>query len=163
MTFRIGSGFDVHSFCDGDGLWLGGHFIQAGYSLKGHSDADVLLHALTDAILGALGEADIGSFFPDSSAENKGRPSSEFLAFALEKASEQKMKLGNIDLTLIGEKPRISHYRQELLYSLANLTGLPANAIGLKATTTEKLGFTGRGEGLAAQASVLLVADSPMQ
>lgn len=156
MRMRIGNGFDVHVYTTGQGLWLGGYFVEAPYALKGHSDADVLLHALTDAILGALGEGDIGTHFPDTDPRNKGRASSDFLALALETMKAHQLRLENIDITIIGQKPRLSEFRGEISKSLMSLTGLPSDAIGLKATTTEGLGFTGRGEGLAVQASVLL-------
>ena len=165
MKCRIGNGFDVHRYCPGNGLWLGGCFIEADYSLKGHSDADVLLHALADALFGALGEPDIGFHFPDTDAKNAGRASSEFIEFALEKVRARKFAIANIDITLIGEKPKVSVHREGIVKSLAAMLSIDTGCVGLKATTTEGLGFTGRGEGLAAQAVVLLswsgAVDSP--
>lgn len=147
-----GSGYDVHRFTRGDGVWLCGVKIPAEYTLLGHSDADAGLHALTDAILGALAEGDIGDHFPPSDPQWKDASSDRFLVFALEKIQHRGGQLHHIDLTLICEKPKIKPHREAMRMRLSELTGLPLTRISVKATTTEKLGFTGREEGLAAQA-----------
>jgi len=147
-----GSGFDVHRFTEGDVLWLCGVPIECGYSLLGHSDADAGLHALTDAILGALADGDIGDHFPPSDPKWKGASSDKFLLFALGKATERGGALQHVDVTLICEKPKIKPHRDAMRKKIAELCGLPLTRVSIKATTTEKLGFTGRNEGLAAQA-----------
>ncbi|MCY4309932.1 MAG: bifunctional 2-C-methyl-D-erythritol 4-phosphate cytidylyltransferase/2-C-methyl-D-erythritol 2,4-cyclodiphosphate synthase [Rhodospirillaceae bacterium] len=152
----IGSGFDVHAFEDGDHVTLCGERIAHSHALKGHSDADVALHALTDAILGALAAGDIGQHFPDSDPQWRGVASDVFLQRALDLVAERKGRLINLDLTLICERPRLQVHRDAMIRNLAALTGLTTRRIGLKATTTEKLGFTGRGEGIAVQAVVSL-------
>jgi len=158
----IGSGFDVHAFEDGDHVTLCGERIAHSQALKGHSDADVALHALTDAILGALAEGDIGQHFPDSDPQWRGSPSDVFLRHALDLVAARNGRLINVDLTIICERPRLQAHREAMIRNLAALTGLPNQRIGLKATTTEKLGFTGRGEGIAAQAVVSVsVPDAP--
>lgn len=148
-----GSGFDVHQFEDGGPLWLCGIPIECGFTLKGHSDADAGLHALTDALLGALAFGDIGDHFPPSDSKWKGAASDKFLIFALEKLSERGGSLQHVDVTLICEKPKIKPHREKMRERIASLCELPLNRVSVKATTTEKLGFTGRGEGLAAQAT----------
>lgn len=148
-----GFGFDVHQFEDGGTLWLCGVPIDCGYSLKGHSDADAGLHALTDALLGALAFGDIGDHFPPSDPKWEGAASDKFLLFALEKLTERGGKLQHVDVTLICEKPKIKPHREKMRERIATLCELPLNRVSVKATTTEKLGFTGRGEGLAAQAT----------
>ncbi|RKQ71071.1 2-C-methyl-D-erythritol 2,4-cyclodiphosphate synthase [Litorimonas taeanensis] len=152
-----GSGFDVHQFEDGGTLWLCGVPIECGYSLKGHSDADAGLHALTDAILGALAFGDIGDHFPPSDEKWKGASSDKFLLFALEEMQKRRGKLQHVDVTLICEKPKIKPHREAMRSRISELCQLPMHRVSLKATTTEKLGFTGRGEGLAAQASATIV------
>ena len=157
MTRRdtlVGQGFDVHAFAPGDHVSLCGIQIAHDQTLKGHSDADVALHALTDAIYGALGAGDIGQHFPDSDPQWRGAPSDRFLRHALDMLTARGGRLVNFDLTIICEQPKLAPHRDAMLAKLADLTGLPAARIGLKATTTEKLGFTGRGEGIAAQAIV---------
>jgi len=150
-----GSGFDVHRFnLDSDGpLWLCGIPIECGYSLLGHSDADAGLHALTDAILGAISLGDIGDHFPPSDPQWKGAASDKFLLFAIDKLKEKKSDLQHVDVTLICEKPKIKPHRDAMRARIAELCNLPITRVSVKATTTEKLGFTGRGEGLAAQAT----------
>ena len=152
-----GSGFDVHQFDKGDTLWLCGVPIDCGYTLKGHSDADAGLHALTDAILGALAYGDIGDHFPPSDPKWKGARSDKFLLFAIDKIKEAGGKLQHVDVTLICEKPKIKPHREAMRSKISELCGLPLSRVSVKATTTEKLGFTGRGEGLAAQAIATLV------
>lgn len=159
-----GSGFDVHQFENGGTLWLCGVPIECGYSLKGHSDADAGLHALTDAILGALAFGDIGDHFPPSDPKWKGASSDKFLLFALDAMRERGGTLQHIDVTLICEKPKVKPHRQAMRQRLATLCDLPLHRVSLKATTTEKLGFTGRGEGLAAQATAtLLLKDEALE
>lgn len=148
-----GSGFDVHPFEDGDTMWLCGVPIECGFTLKGHSDADAGLHALTDALLGALAYGDIGDHFPPSDPKWKGAASDKFLLFALEKLAERGGSLQHVDVTLICEKPKIKPHREKMRDRIASLCQLPLTRISVKATTTEKLGFAGRGEGLAAQAT----------
>jgi len=156
MSFRIGSGFDVHATAPGDFVILGGVKIPAPFSLKGHSDADVLLHAITDAVLGSVASADIGVHFPDSDSQNKNRDSSEFLLLAIQEAARKGYKLGNLDATIICEAPKIAPHRAEITGKIAAWFQLEEDVISIKATTTEGLGYTGRGEGVAAQASVLM-------
>ncbi len=151
-----GTGFDVHRFAKGDILWLCGVPIECGYSLLGHSDADVGLHALTDAVLGALCMGDIGDHFPPEDAQWKGASSDKFLAFARDAVQERGGTIEHVDVTLICEKPKIKPHRQAMRARIAEILGLPLTRISVKATTTEKLGFTGRGEGIAAQASATL-------
>lgn len=157
MHYRTGSGFDVHAFDDNKAnsnvIRLCGVDIPHHRPLKGHSDADVALHALTDAIYGICANGDIGYHFPPSKAENKGRDSQEFLDHALGLLKQSGGALTHIDITIMGEEPKINPSRDAIIQHLSKVIPLPANAIGLKATTTEKLGFTGRKEGLACQAT----------
>ena len=148
-----GTGFDVHRFSDGDVMWLCGVPIECGFTLLGHSDADAGLHALTDAILGAIAHGDIGDHFPPSDPKWKGASSDKFLLYAIEKVKEHGGQLQHVDVTLICEKPKIKPHREAMREKVAELCGLSLSRVSVKATTTEKLGFTGRGEGLAAQAS----------
>lgn len=152
-----GTGFDVHQFEDGGTLWLCGVPIECGYSLKGHSDADAGLHALTDAILGALAFGDIGDHFPPSDPKWKGAASDKFLIFALNEMRARGGQLQHVDVTLICEKPKVKPYRAAMKKRIAELCDLPESRVSVKATTTEKLGFTGRAEGLAAQAAATIV------
>lgn len=156
MEFRTGSGFDVHAFGPGDGVMLGGVRIPWERGVLAHSDGDVLLHALTDALLGAAGLGDIGQHFPDSDPQWRGADSTRFLRHALTLLAEKGWSVVNADLTLLAEAPRIAPHRDAIRASMASALGLPVDAVNLKATTTEKLGFLGRSEGLAAQAAVLL-------
>ena len=151
---RIGQGFDVHRFGDGNGLWLCGVKIAHDHSLIGHSDADVGLHALTDALLGAIGEGDIGDHFPPTDPLWKGTDSTVFLRHAATLVAARDGVINNVDVTLICEAPKIKPHRQVMRARLAELLGLAVDQVSVKATTTEQLGFTGRGEGLAAQAAV---------
>ena len=154
--FRIGTGFDVHAFIPGNKIHLCGIEIPFDKSLAGHSDADVALHALTDAILGALALGDIGLHFPDSDERWKGANSVIFLSWSLEQALKRNFTLSNIDLTIICEKPKINSYREQLLLNLSRICSLEYDRINVKATTTEQLGFIGREEGIASICSVLL-------
>ena len=157
---RIGTGFDVHAFEPGDGVTLCGVIIAHDKSLKGHSDADVAWHALTDAILGALALGDIGDHFPPSEEKWKGAPSSIFLKEAASLAKGRRYVIGNVDLTIICEAPKIKPVREDMRRSTAETLGIALDKVSVKATTTEKLGFAGRGEGIAAQASVILIPPS---
>ena len=151
---RIGTGFDVHAFGDGDHITLCGVRIDHDRALEGHSDADVALHAVTDALLGAIAEGDIGSHFPPSDPQWKGAASRVFLEHAAGLIAARGGSVGNIDLTIICEAPKIGPHRDALRASLADILAIEEQRISVKATTTEKLGFTGRGEGIAAQAAV---------
>ncbi len=153
-----GTGFDVHRLGPGDHVMLCGHRIPHTHGLIGHSDADVALHALVDAILGAVGAGDIGRHFPPSDPQWKGAPSRLFLEEAVRLVRDQGGRIANVDVTIICEAPRVTPHVAPMTAVLAEILGIPARRINVKATTTEKLGFTGRGEGIAAQAtaSVLL-------
>lgn len=158
--FRVGQGFDVHRLAPGEELWLGGVLIPHDKGLSGHSDADVALHAITDAVLGAVGEGDIGTHFPPSDPQWRGARSGQFLAHAVGLARAAGYAVANVDLTLICEAPKIGPHRPAMRAEVARLMGLAENAVSIKATTTEKLGFTGRGEGIAAQAIVCVTLAS---
>jgi len=149
----VGTGYDVHRYTDGDILWLCGVPIKCGYTLLGHSDADAGLHALTDALLGAICFGDIGDHFPPSDPKWKGASSDKFLEFARDAIIERGGKIQHVDITLICEKPKIKPHRDAMRARVAELLEIPLTRVSVKATTTEKLGFTGRGEGLAAQAA----------
>ena len=151
-SVRTGFGFDVHAFAAGESLWLGGILIPHDKGLKGHSDADVALHALTDALLGAIAAGDIGDHFPPSDPHWRGAPSSRFLEHARDLIERGGGRIEHVDLTIICEAPRIGPYRQQMRERVAALLRLPSSRVSIKATTTERLGFTGRGEGIAAQA-----------
>jgi len=153
---RIGTGFDVHAFGDGDGdkVILCGIEIPHDRALEGHSDADVALHAVTDALLGAIAEGDIGSHFPPSDPQWRGAPSRVFLEHAASLVTGRNGSIGNIDLTIICEAPKVGPHRDAMRQSLSEILNIEPGRISVKATTTEKLGFTGRGEGIAAQAAV---------
>ncbi len=153
---RIGSGFDVHAFGPGDSIVLGGVRIPHSRGVVAHSDGDVVLHALCDALLGAAGLGDIGMHFPDSDPMWKGADSRRFITAALEMLSVRKLKVGNADITLLAQVPKVNPYRLEIRRSIAHMLGVTENQVNVKATTTEHLGFIGRNEGLAAQAVVLL-------
>lgn len=158
--FRVGQGYDVHRLEPGEELWLGGVLIPHDKGLSGHSDADVALHAITDAVLGAVGEGDIGTHFPPSDPQWHGARSGQFLAHAVSLARAAGYAIANVDLTLICEAPKIGPHRPAMRAEVARLMGLAENAVSIKATTTEKLGFTGRGEGIAAQAIVCVTLAS---
>ncbi|MFZ5669790.1 MAG: bifunctional 2-C-methyl-D-erythritol 4-phosphate cytidylyltransferase/2-C-methyl-D-erythritol 2,4-cyclodiphosphate synthase [Pseudomonadota bacterium] len=150
---RIGQGFDAHRWGPGEAVWLCGVRIDHDQTLVGHSDADAGLHALTDAILGAIGEGDIGDHFPPTDPRWKGASSDVFLKHAADLVAARGGRLLNVDVTLICERPRIKPHRAAMRERLAGLLGLPLDRVSVKATTTEGMGFTGRGEGLAAQAA----------
>ena len=151
-TFRIGQGYDVHRWGPGTSVWLCGVEIPHDQTLIGHSDADAGLHALTDAILGAIADGDIGDHFPPSDPQWKGASSDRFLVYAAERVTARGGRIINVDVTLICEQPKVKPHRQAMRERLAELLQLPLDAVSVKATTSEGLGFTGRGEGLAAQA-----------
>ncbi|MEA2759647.1 MAG: 2-C-methyl-D-erythritol 4-phosphate cytidylyltransferase [Methylobacteriaceae bacterium] len=150
---RCGQGFDVHAFGPGDHVWLGGLKIPHDYGLEGHSDADVLAHAITDAILGALADGDIGAHFPPSDPKWKGTASSLFLADAVARVKARGGLLAHVDATIICEQPKIGPHRDAIRQNLAIIMGVAPSRVALKATTSERLGFTGRGEGIAALAT----------
>ena len=150
---RIGNGFDVHIFADGDHVMLGGVRIPHTHGVSGHSDADVVLHALVDAILGALAEGDIGQHFPPTDPQWRGASSDRFLAFACERVRARDGLIGNLDVTIVCEAPRVSPHRDAMRARIAEIAAIPAERVAVKATTSEKLGFTGRGEGIVAMAT----------
>jgi len=153
---RIGQGFDVHELVKDRDLIIGGVNIPYEYGLLGHSDADVLLHALSDALLGAIGEGDIGRWFPDTDPSIKGIDSKEILRQVWEHVKTRGFKLENADMTIIAQKPKMAPHIVAMKETIAGILACEVNQINVKATTTERLGFTGREEGIAAQAIVLL-------
>jgi 2-C-methyl-D-erythritol 4-phosphate cytidylyltransferase/2-C-methyl-D-erythritol 2,4-cyclodiphosphate synthase len=155
---RTGTGFDVHRLAPGEELWLCGVLIPHREGLMGHSDADVALHAVVDAILGASAQGDIGDHFPPGDARWKDASSDKFIVHAVALAEEAGYRVGNVDVTLICEAPRIAPHREAMRARLAGLLGVDLKQVSVKATTTERLGFTGRGEGIAAQAVATLVS-----
>lgn len=157
---RIGQGFDVHAFCEGDHVTLGGVRIPFKQGLKAHSDGDVLLHALADALLGAAALGDIGHLFPDTSNEWAGADSRGLLRRVLERVSDEGFAVGNVDATIIAQAPKMAPHIEAMRLNIAEDLAIPASRVSVKATTTEKLGFTGRGEGIACQAICLLEAVS---
>jgi 2-C-methyl-D-erythritol 4-phosphate cytidylyltransferase / 2-C-methyl-D-erythritol 2,4-cyclodiphosphate synthase len=146
---RTGFGFDVHPFDYGDHVMLGGVRVSHSRSLSGHSDADVILHALVDAILGALAEGDIGVHFSPADAQWRGASSDRFLAFAADRVRARGGLIAHLDVTVVCEAPRIGPYRDAIRSRIAEIAGIPVTRVGVKATTSEKMGFTGRGEGMA--------------
>ena len=158
---RTGFGFDVHAFGPGDTLWLGGVRIGHEKGLVGHSDADVVLHAITDALLGAIGAGDIGDHFPPSDPRWRGAASSQFLDHARMLVEQTGGRVVHVDATIICEQPRIGPHRDAMRSRIADVLRLPIQSVSVKATTTERLGFTGRGEGIAAQAvATVLVGEA---
>ncbi|SEO33682.1 2-C-methyl-D-erythritol 2,4-cyclodiphosphate synthase [Methylobacterium sp. ap11] len=156
LLTRLGTGFDVHAFTEGDHVWLGGVRIPADRGVLAHSDGDVVLHALTDAILGALADGDIGVHFPPSDPRWRGASSDQFLADAVRRVSERGGVIDHLDITVLAEAPRIGAHRDAIRTRIAEIAGVPLSAVSIKATTTEKLGFVGRAEGLAAQAAATI-------
>ncbi len=156
FSFRIGQGFDVHALVPGRALRIGGVHIPFNLGLLGHSDADVLLHAITDALLGAAGGGDIGRLFPDSDPRHAGADSRELLRTAWQQVRGAGWQVGNIDATVICRAPRILPHVPAMIANIAADLEMDQAAINIKGKTTEKLGFTGRGEGIAAQAVLLL-------
>ena len=153
---RTGNGFDVHAFADGDHVMLGGIRIPHSRGVTGHSDADVALHALVDAILGALADGDIGAHFPPTDPQWKGVASERFLAFACERVRARRGIVAHLDVTIVCEAPRVSPHRDAMRARIAAIAGIPVGRVGVKATTSEKLGFTGRGEGIVAMATATI-------
>lgn len=154
--FRIGQGFDVHQLIEGRPLILGGIEIPYEKGLLGHSDADVLLHTVADACLGAIGEGDIGRHFPDTAPEFKDADSAKLLVHVWNLVKDKGYELVNADCTIIAQKPKMAPYIEDMKIRIAQLLETDIENINVKATTTEKLGFTGRGEGIASQVAVLL-------
>lgn len=155
---RIGLGYDIHRTGEGDHIWLGGVRLAAPFALVGHSDADVLLHAVTDAIFGALADYDIGYHFPPTDASNRGRPSADFLRFALGRMQRAGYQLANIDCNIVCELPRIAPVREEIRKSLASLMGISLGQVSVKGRTNEKVDAVGCGKAVVCQAVVLLTA-----
>ena len=156
MKIRVGFGYDVHAFVADRELWLGGIRIEHSMGLQGHSDADVLIHAICDALLGAANMRDIGYHFPDTAAEYEGIDSKVLLYETMELLRDAGYTLGNIDATIAAEKPKLNPHIPAMKQTLAEVMGVDAEDISIKATTTEKLGFTERQEGIAAYATVLI-------
>ncbi|QQP99898.1 2-C-methyl-D-erythritol 2,4-cyclodiphosphate synthase [Lysobacter enzymogenes] len=157
MNIRIGQGYDVHAFGDGDHVMLGGVRVTHERGVIAHSDGDVVLHALCDAMLGALALGDIGKHFPPSDERWRGADSRTFLRHCNELIAKRGYKVGNCDVTVICERPKVGPHAQAMRESIAADLGIAVDAVSVKATTSEKLGFTGRGEGIAATAVCLLV------
>ncbi len=153
---RVGTGYDVHPFTDGDAVWLGGIRIPHEKTLAGHSDADVALHALTDALLGAIAEGDIGSHFPPSDPQWRGASSDRFLAHAVNLVSARGGRIVNLDLAIVAEAPKIGPHRDAMRERIAEIAGIAPGRVAVKATTSEKLGFVGRREGIAAIATATI-------
>lgn len=156
MKIRVGFGYDVHRLVEGRELWLGGIKLEHTMGLLGHSDADVLIHALCDALLGAANMRDIGYHFPDTSNDFKGIDSKILLKDTMTLIATKGYKLGNADITIAAEKPKLNPHIEEMKQCLAGVMQCDVDDISIKATTTEKLGFTGRQEGIAAYATVLI-------
>ena len=157
MNIRIGNGLDVHALVTGRKLVLGGVTIPFERGLKGHSDADALLHAICDAVLGALGEGDIGAHFPDTDPRYEDADSRILLRAVWQRAVAEGYSLGNVDATVVAEAPRLAPYIRQMTANIASDLGAAIEQVNVKATTTEGLGFAGRGEGIAALATVLLI------
>ena len=158
MNWRTGMGFDVHRLADGEDLWLCGVQIDHPRGLAGHSDADVAIHALVDALLGAIAAGDIGDHFPPSDPQWRGAASDRFLAHATALVRERGFDIGNVDVTIICEAPRIGPHKLAMRERLSAIMDIPIDRVSVKATTTERLGLTGRGEGIAAQAVATVIA-----
>jgi 2-C-methyl-D-erythritol 2,4-cyclodiphosphate synthase len=158
MNLRIGNGFDVHAFVTGRPLIIGGVTVPHDKGLEGHSDADVLLHAIADAMLGALALGDLGRHFPDTDPKWMGASSSRLLREVAGMASAQRYRVGNVDVTVIAQAPKLAPFIGAMRNNIATDLGCDVAQVSVKATTTERLGFTGREEGIAAIATVLLAA-----
>ena len=156
MMIRVGFGFDVHRLVENRQLWMGGILIPFEKGLLGHSDADVLLHAVCDALLGAANMRDIGYHFPDTSAETEGMDSKVILKKTIELIATKGYRLGNIDATICAERPKMNPHIPQMQQVMAEVIGCDPDQISIKATTTERLGFTGRQEGISAYATVLI-------
>ena len=160
---RVGMGYDVHRLVKGRPLVLGGVAIPFSMGLLGHSDADVLLHAVCDALLGAAGLGDIGRHFPDSDEAFRGIASTELLARTVALLAENGFCVGNVDATLIAEAPKIAPFREAMRKNMAEILGISADKVNVKATTTEELGFVGRGEGMAAQSVAMIFEQAALK
>jgi 2-C-methyl-D-erythritol 2,4-cyclodiphosphate synthase len=160
MSIRVGSGFDIHAFGPGDAVMLAGIRVPHSQGVVAHSDGDVLLHALVDALLGAAGLGDIGMHFPDSDAQWRGADSARFVRHACELLEQKHYRIVNADLTLLAQSPKIAPWREQMRQSVAALLLVEGSCVNIKATTPEHLGFLGRKEGLAATASVLIETPS---
>jgi len=156
MNMRVGQGFDVHAFGEGNQVMLGGIAIPHTRGLVAHSDGDVLIHALCDALLGAAGLGDIGHHFPDTDPHYKGASGESLLTASLDKVTGLGWRVVNVDITLLAQVPRVAAHRPAMTANLARMLALPLDAVNVKATTTERLGFVGREEGIAVQAICLL-------
>ena len=157
MQFRVGTGFDVHALVENRALILAGVQIPYTKGLLGHSDADVALHALMDALLGAAGKGDIGKHFPDTDKKYEGADSRRLLRIVVEMLQKDGWKVNNVDVTIIAQQPKLAPYIAAMKSLVAQDLGILEEAVNIKATTTEKLGFTGRGEGIAAEAVVSII------
>lgn len=157
MNIRVGHGFDVHPLVDGDGVWLGGIKIPYHKKLDGHSDADVLIHAICDALLGALNLRDIGYHFPNTDARFKGIDSKQLLSQVMKLVKEKEYAIGNIDCTVVAEEPKINPHIEAMQLCLCPILEIAPDCLSIKATTNEQLGFIGRGEGIVAHATCLVV------
>ena len=153
---RIGTGYDVHRLQEGLPLWIGGVLVPHSHGLLGHSDADVLLHAISDALLGAAALGDIGKHFPDTDPQYKGIASTKLLAHVGELLRQQGYRINNIDATIAAQRPKLASYIEEMRQTIAATLGIDAGQVSVKATTTERLGFEGREEGISAQAVTLI-------
>lgn len=160
MKIRVGFGYDVHRLVEGRELWLGGIKLQHSHGLLGHSDADVLIHAICDALLGAANMRDIGYHFPDNASEYKNIDSKILLEQTIGLIAEKGYSVGNIDATICAERPKLKNHIPEMQQVLAQLMKVEVEDVSIKATTTEHLGFTGREEGISAYATVLLIKDN---
>jgi len=158
MSLRIGQGFDVHAFCEGRKLILGGVDVPYSRGLAGHSDADVLTHAVCDALLGAAGLGDIGHFFPDTDQSYKDANSLDLLAEVIRHVDKNGLMVAHVDATVLAQEPKLASHMPDMKRNLADIIGVDASCINIKATTTEHLGFTGRKEGIAALAVALLMS-----
>lgn len=159
VPFRVGQGYDVHRFESGRELWLGGVKIEYPLGLKGHSDADVLLHAISDALLGALALRDIGYHFPDNDPKYKGADSKQLLKEVARLVLQKGYKVGNIDATIVAEQPKINPYVPAMQEVIAQLLSVDVDQVSIKATTNEQMGFTGRQEGILVLATALVYRD----
>jgi 2-C-methyl-D-erythritol 2,4-cyclodiphosphate synthase len=153
---KIGSGFDVHAFGPGDFIMLGGVRVPHTHGVVAHSDGDVVLHALCDALLGAAGLGDIGQHFSDKDARWRGADSAQFVRTVMQMLTERRLRVGNVDITVIAEAPKVGPVRDQMRRRIAELLAVPAEQVNIKATTTERLGFLGRAEGIAAHAVALV-------
>lgn len=153
---RIGTGYDVHQLAEGLPLWLGGVQVPHTHGLVGHSDADVLLHAICDALLGAAALGDIGKHFPDTDPQYKGISSLKLLAHVGQLLNNQGFAIGNIDSTIVAQRPKLASFIPQMRQNIADTLGIPVDCVSVKATTTEHLGFEGREEGISAQAVALI-------